>query len=39
MITQEKVMDWVLVIFSFTKCYINNIVIFNLSPKDHMQHL
>lgn len=32
-------MDWVLMGFGFTKCYIDDIIIFNLTPRDRMQHL
>jgi hypothetical protein len=32
-------MDWILVDFGFAKCYINEIIILNLIPWYHMQHL
>jgi hypothetical protein len=31
-------MDWVLVIFTFAKCYIDDNIIFSLILKDHMHH-
>jgi len=34
-----KVMDWVLVGFGFAKCYIDDIIVFNLTPGNHMHHL
>jgi hypothetical protein len=32
-------MDWVLTSFIFAKCYINDIIIFNLILANPMQHL
>jgi hypothetical protein len=32
-------MDKVLVDYSFAKCYINDIIVFNLTLEDHMHHL
>jgi len=34
----QRVMDWVLVIFTFAKCYIDDNIILNLILKDHMHH-
>jgi hypothetical protein len=35
----SKELDWVLASFGFAKCYIDDIIVFNLTPKDHMHHL
>ncbi len=35
----QKIMDWVLANISFVKCYINDIIVFSLTSKEHMQHL
>jgi hypothetical protein len=32
-------MEWFLVGFGFSKCYIHDIIIFSLTPRYHMQHL
>jgi hypothetical protein len=31
----QRVMDWALVGLCFAKCYIDNIIIFNLTSEDH----
>jgi len=31
-------MDQVLVIFTFAKCYINDVIILSLTLEDHMHH-
>jgi hypothetical protein len=33
----QRIMDQVLA--SFFKCYIDDIIVFNLTPEDHMHHL
>jgi hypothetical protein len=35
----QKVMDQMLVGFGFAKCYIDDIIVFNLTSEDHMHHL
>jgi hypothetical protein len=35
----QTIMDWVLASFSFAKCYIDDIIIFQLTPRNHMHHL
>jgi hypothetical protein len=35
----QRVMDRMLVGLGFAKCYIDDIIIFNLTPRDHMHHL
>jgi len=35
----QKVMDQVLVRFGFAKCYIDDIITFSLTSKDHKHHL
>jgi len=35
----QKVMDQVLVGLGFAKCYTNDIIIFNMTLKDHKHHL
>ncbi len=35
----QKVLDWVLVRLGFTKCYIDDIIIFNLASEDHKHRL
>jgi hypothetical protein len=35
----QRVMDWVLEEFGFTKCYVDNIIFSNLTLKDHTHHL
>jgi putative transposase len=35
----QRVMDQVLAGLNFTKCYINDIIVFSLTPRDHMHHL
>ncbi len=35
----QKVMDRMLAGFGFAKCYIDDIIILNLTPRDHMHHL
>jgi hypothetical protein len=32
-------MDQILVNFSFAKCYIDDIIVFNLTLRNHMHHL
>jgi hypothetical protein len=32
-------MDEVFVGLSFAQCYIDDIIVLNLTPKEHMQHL
>jgi hypothetical protein len=32
----QWVMDWVLVGIGFAKCYIDDIIVFRLIPKDHI---
>jgi len=35
----QWVMDQMLMSFSFAKCYIDDIIVFSLTPGDHMHHL
>ncbi len=35
----QRIMDWVLASFSFAKCYINDIIVFNLTLKEHLQEV
>jgi hypothetical protein len=35
----QRVMDQVLAGLDFAKCYIDDIIVFNLTPGDHMHHL
>jgi hypothetical protein len=35
----ERVMDQVLTNLGFAKCYIDDIIVFNLTPRDYMHHL
>jgi hypothetical protein len=35
----QRIMDRVLVSFGFAKCYIDDIIVCNLTPEDHMHHL
>jgi len=35
----QRVMDWVLARLGFAKCYINDMISFNPTLDDHMQHL
>lgn len=35
----QKVMDQTLMSFGFVKCYIDDIIFFNLTIRNHMQHL
>jgi hypothetical protein len=35
----QSVMDRVLASFGFAKCYIDDIIVFSLTPWDHMYHL
>jgi hypothetical protein len=35
----QKVLDKKFANFSFVKCYIENIIIFSLTTRDHMHHL
>jgi len=32
----QWVMDWVLVGIGFAKCYIDDIIVFSIIPKDHI---
>jgi hypothetical protein len=35
----KKVMDKMLMGFGFAKCYIDDIIVFNLTIRNHIQHL
>jgi hypothetical protein len=35
----QKMMDQMLVGLGFAQCYIDDIIVFNLTSKDHMHHL
>jgi hypothetical protein len=35
----QEVMDKILMGFGFAKCYIDDIIVFNLTIRNHMQHL
>jgi hypothetical protein len=35
----QRVMDWVLASFGFAKCYIDDIIFFNMTPRNYMHHL
>jgi hypothetical protein len=35
----QRVMDQILAGFGFAKCYIDDIIVFNLTPRDCMHHL
>ncbi len=35
----QKVMDWVLAGLGFAKCYVDDIIIFSLTSKDHRHQL
>jgi hypothetical protein len=32
----QRVMDWMLMGIGFAKCYINDIIVFSLTLRDHM---
>ncbi len=35
----QRVMDWVFSGLSFAKCYIDDIIVYNMTPRDCMHHL
>ncbi len=35
----QQVMDKMIIGLSFVRCYIDDMIIFSLTPRDHMQHL
>jgi len=35
----QKVMDQMLPNLGFAKCYIDDIIVFSITPRDHMHHL